>query len=438
MSKLSLLAALVTLTTACTITTSEVPDDGDSLSGVAADSSFRFPAEWEPHESIWLSWPTYENVKGRPSQTVLMDIIRALEGHVKVDILAGTKADVALIQSELQASGVPTSHVRMHVVQHNDIWIRDTGANFLKNGLGELKIVDLNFNTWGYEATTSKNSLLEENVDKAIAAEMKLKTVQTKVVTEGGALEFNGQGTLISTEHVALQRNPGMTLATIEAEYKRLYNVKKVIWMKRGIMDDDQTFEGPLPGGLYTTITTGGHVDEFVRFIAKSTVLLAKPTAEERANNPIAAESGRRLDENRAILARQMTESGKPITIIDMPMADQLVETMKPGDGVYDYIAELDYKDGSTFPKGKPIRAILASSYLNYIVTNGVVIAPKYFKAGRPESTRLKDAEAKRKLEEAFPGRKVVQVDAENINLGGGGLHCITQQQPATKNAARP
>lgn len=419
---------------ACVEPGADALDEGAAGDGKAdaagRTDAFRFPAEWEPHESIWMSWPTYENVQGRPSTTVQLDMIRALVGHVPVDLIAAADADVPVIRAALASAGIPASAVRVHVVPHVDIWMRDMGPVFLTSPTGERQIVDLGFNTWGYEATTSPNSRTEEAVDRRIARELGLGTRKTQLVAEGGALEFNGHGTMISTESVALQRNPGKTLAEIEATYKRLFNLDKVIWMKRGVMEDDQTFDGPLPGGAYTVITTGGHADEFVRWVGPSTVLMANPSAAERASDPIAAESGRRLDEDRAILARETDESGHPIRIIDMPMPDPIFETMRPGDGVYDYIAGLDYAGGSTFPAGQPVKTIIAASYLNFVVTNGVVLVPRYDKPGRPESTRRKDEQARRTLAAAFPGRQIVQIDAENVNLGGGGMHCITQQQP--------
>lgn len=398
----------------------------------ANHGGFTFPAEFDKHESIWLSWPTYENVTGRPSEAVQMEIIRALEPYVKVDVIAQDDEEVAKIKELLAKSAVPTHHLRFHTVTHNDIWIRDMGPLFLRNHKNKLKVVDFKFNTWGYETTDSENSKVEEAVDRLIAKELKLPTIRSNMVMEGGALEFNGKGTLITTESVAFQRNPNMTKVEMENEFKRLFGVKKIIWMKRGLMEDDQTFKGKLPGDLYTVITTGGHADEFVRFVNHNTVLLAEASPHDRAHDPIAKVSGERMDENLKILRYAGDQDGRPLKIVRMPMPDPIIETLSPGDGVYEYIKGLNYEDGSVFPHGEPVKAIIASSYLNYVVTNGVVLAPAYWKPGRPETTKQKDEEAVRILQSVFPGRKIIQINPENINTGGGGMHCITQQQPAT------
>lgn len=397
------------------------------------NNDFSYPAEWEEHDAIWLSWPTYENLKGKPSYTVHLEIIKALDGHVAAHVLVQDAKEADYVRTLLQKKKISSKHVKFFHVPHNDVWIRDMGPLFVKNSNGKLKVVDFNFNTWGYESQSSENSRAEEAIDRAVANTLNLPTLKSQIVSEGGGLEFNGRGTLITTESVALQRNPGLKLADVEAEYKRLFNLTKVIWLKQGLYEDDHTFRGRLPGNVYTVITTGGHIDEFARWVDPTTVLLAEASEQERNHDPIAKVSGERMDENYKILQNSTDQAGNKINIIRMPMPDPIFVTLKPGDGTYDYIKKLKYEDGSKFPQGKPVKAILAASYLNYVVTNGLVIAPKYYQPGRPQSTKVKDAEAKKILESAFKGRKVVQINPEIVNAGGGGMHCITQQQPISQ-----
>ena len=178
-------------------------------------------------------------------------------------------------------------------------------------------------------------------------------------------------------------------------------------------------------------ITTGGHVDEFVRFAGPRTILLAEIPEEEAREDPIAAISRERLLVAERILREATDVEGRPFEIVRMPVPDTLFATMRAGDGVFDYLRTLEYEDGSVIAPDDEIRVVWASSYLNFIVTNGLVVVPQYAAPDRPETLRAKDAEARRILSEVFPGREIVGVDPAPVNLGGGGIHCISQQMPA-------
>ncbi|MEM9798839.1 MAG: agmatine deiminase family protein [Planctomycetota bacterium] len=398
----------------------------------AAPRGLTFPAEFEPHESIWMAWPSYENKAGVPTEPLIVELIGLMEGHVAVDLIIN-EGDEANVLAALSAAGVPRNHLTIHEVPHGDVWMRDMGPIFGIGADGRLGIVDFGFNTWGYEETTSENSRLEEAVDRRIAERLGLPTVRTELVSEGGNREVNGAGVMIACEAVELQRNPGWTRDEIERELLTMLGQEKLIWIPEGMAEDELTFRGRLPGGVYTTITTGGHVDEFVRFCGPRTILLAEISAEEATRDPIAAISRPRLEEARRILEAETTVDGEPFEIVRIPTPDSLFETLRAGDGVFDYIQPLEYEDGSVIAPDDEVRVVWASSYLNFIITNGLVIMQTYWKPGRPESLREKDAEAKRVLSSVFPGREIVGVDAEAVNLGGGGIHCITQQMPAVQ-----
>ncbi len=398
----------------------------------AADTSFTFPAEWGPHESIWMGWPPQEYVASRPFADVQMEIIRALRGHVKVDLVVQDAAEEARVRRLFRDRKVPHEHVRFHPVPHTDIWFRDIGPLFVQGPKGALKVVDLKFNLWGTADLTDKSARIDDAVDRLIAARLKAPTISSSMILEGGALEFNGRGTVITTEAVVFDRNPKMSKAAAEAELKRLFNVRKVVWVKEGLPEDDNPLRGVLPGKLFT-LGTNGHVDEFVRFVDARTLLLAEVTREEAAANPIARIARKRLETAFHSLSKATDQDGKPFRILRVPAADHLVNTVKPGDYVYDeLLSKYEYRDGTRIRKGEAIKVIAATSYLNFLVTNGVVLVARYGQPGRPKSVRDKDEKARRLLAELFPGRKIVQINAENINLGGGGIHCITQQQPAS------
>ncbi len=396
-----------------------------------AQEVFTFPAEFEPQESIWMAWPTYEYKRGQPLEPILAEIIGATEGHVQIDLIAQDEEEITQIRKLLQENEVPYEHVRFHSVPHGDIWMRDMGPIFLRGSRRNLRIADFKFNVWGYEDPNSDGSRLEERVDRLIAQELGLETVESQLISEGGNHEFNGKGTMMAVEAVERQRNPDWTLEEIGKELKRVLGQKKLIWLKEGMAEDELTFRGKLPGDVYTVITTGGHIDELARFADAHTVLLAEITDDERASDPIAAISDERLDENLKILENATCQDGHPLKIVRMAVPDSIFDTMKAGDGVFDYIQRLQYEDGSVIEPGDEIKVVAATSYLNFHITNGLVLMQTYWEPGRSASLKRKDEEAKRILGEVFPDREIVAINALRVNLGGGGLHCILQQQPA-------
>ncbi len=418
--------AVVSLTGLLACTADPAPATGED----SPAESFVFPAEFEPHRALWMAWPTYENKRGLPTEPLLIEIIRATEGRVAIDLLAQDDDEAAAIRERFRREGVPDGHVTIHAVPHGDVWMRDMGPIFLRGDRGGLRVVDFGFNMWGYESPDSPNSRLEEAVDRHVAELLGLEVEKSTLISEGGSREFNGRGVMLAVEAVELQRNPGWTLEAMDEEFRRTLGVSKVIWLAEGMAEDELTFRGRLPGGVYTVITTGGHVDEFARFADPETILLAEITEEERRTDPIAAISHERLEESFRRLSAATDQDGNPFRIVRVPAPDSLFDTMRAGDGVFDYIQPLEYEDGSSIAPDDEIRVVAAASYLNFQVTNGLVLAQKYWKPGMPESLREKDERAVAILREVFPGREVVPLDAMAVNLGGGGIHCILQQEP--------
>jgi agmatine deiminase len=226
-----------------------------------------------------------------------------------------------------------------------------------------------------------------------------------------------------------------MTKEQMEAEYKRLLGVTNIVWLKTGLREDDHTFLSPIETAdgtkAYTVVTTNGHIDEFARFVNDSTIILAKVDEEElRAKDPIAIENNKRLEENFAILQNAKDSNGNSFHIIRFPMPQIILKKMKPGDEVYEYIKTLDFQDGSVFPTDKTIDVIAAASYLNFTITNNVVLAQKYYREGGDIKILERDTQVKNLLQELFPAKEIIMIDAMAVNLGGGGIHCITMHEP--------
>ena len=266
------------------------------------------------------------------------------------------------------------------------------GPIFVKDRQNRLKVVDFGFNNYSRDGDPHYIDV-EGQVDRLTAQKLGLPVINTKLVSEGGAIETNGRGTMMVTEAVALKRNPGMTKKQIEDEYKRVLGVKKVIWLKKGLAEDDRI--------------TSGHINEMARFANPNTILLAQVLPGDKNTNSTSQESYRRLEENYRILLHSTDQDGKPFRIIRIPMPPTLY--------------------GDVTDTGEiPVR-----SYLNYAVTNGAVLLQTYWKPGRSDTLRTTENRVKDIFRRVFPGRDIISINAENVNLWGGGIHCITQHMPA-------
>ncbi|MEY4768086.1 MAG: hypothetical protein RL637_725, partial [Pseudomonadota bacterium] len=204
-------------------------------------STVRKPAEWEAQEAIWLIWPNFNFLKSKPVVNVHLQIIKSLANHVKVNLIVQNQREIELAKHALTKRHIAYDHVNFKIIPHFDIWIRDFGAIFVKTADNQLNVVDLNFNVWGYETPTSDIGKLNESIDRTIAQQLKLPTLKTSMIMEGGGLEFNGSGTVITTESVIFDRNPLMSKSEVESEFNRLFGAKNVIWLKKGLAEDDRT-----------------------------------------------------------------------------------------------------------------------------------------------------------------------------------------------------
>lgn len=408
----------------------------------------RVPAEWEAQESVWMSWPTYDNKHDWSAADVYAEIFKAVLPTAYVDLIIPDEASrqdaIALMQGYGISQELINAKMRFHVIDYADIWLRDTGPIFVKAG-DSTAAIDFKFDGWGWGLSFIKDEaykdgiILDEGLDRRIAQSQYIPYIPSSLIMEGGALEFNGKGTVLVSEDVVFQRNPSWTKAAVEAEFKRLLGTKKVIWLK-GYLGNDahpvlnapfQVAFNDIPQNVYTLLTTNGHTDEFIRFINENTVLLAEaPSAEEAAHNPIAAKSRETILQTKQILQSSTTESGKPFIIIDFPEVKPLYVDLDSNDDMYNLMITLNFAvlGKQNIPDDVPMKGVLAASYLNYFVINNVVLLAKY--AGYDASMAAHDEAARQKLQQAFPGKTVVQIDAKAINVGGGGMHCITKQMP--------
>ena len=391
------------------------------------------PAEFDQQEALWIIWPQVEHKKGFSTGDVSLAIIKAVARNQKVVLVCADSNMYVSAISFIKDQNIRLNNLSLIVIPSIEYWVRDYGPSFVKTDRG-LAVVDFQFDMWGYSDTTDVDSIIDGDFDKKAAKILGISTIYSPLVSEGGNRESNGKGVIMASKWVDQGRNPDWTLEEITAEYKRVLGADKVLWLNKGVYEDDHTFRGPLTlqngEKAYTAVTTDGHIDEFARFINDSTIVLAY-VPEEDLDDPIAQENHRRMEENLALLADATTVDGRAFTIVRMPLPKTMVFSMKPGDSVYDYISTLDYMDGSTFPQGEEVKIIAASSYLNFTITNELVIGQKFWREGMDEGINIRDEQVRALLKELFPNRTVIMIDAIAVNLGGGGIHCITMHQPA-------
>jgi agmatine deiminase len=337
---------------------------------------YRMPAEWEPHSATWLSWPhnsnTWPGQNMAHVEAVYIDIIRALHTGETVNLLVNSAEISDSVASRLSQAGVSLDAVRIHVIPTNDAWIRDYGPNFIVRP-GVDKPIAFNkwhFNSWGGKYKWDK----DEQVGLTIADRLDMPVFHLDIILEGGAIECNGQGVCITTEQCLFNknRNPNLGREDMEHYLKDYLGVRKVIWCQGEIEGDD----------------TDGHIDNLMRFVSPNTILTAWEDDPQDPNHKC-------LKENLETLKAATDQDGKAFNVVRLPM---------PG-----------YVLGN--------KSRLPASYANFYIGNQVVLLPVY---GHPN-----DETARSIVQKHFPTRKVVCIPSQTFIWGLGGIHCVTQQQPA-------
>lgn len=360
-----------------------------TLDSTPKKDGFRMPGEFEEHAGAYMLWPQRpDNWRngGKPAQKTFAQVAEAIAEFEPVTV--GVNDD----QYENARNMLP-DQVKVIEISNNDSWIRDCGATFVKNDHGELRAVDWTFNAWG---GLVDGLYFPWDKDDRVAQKM-AELEQTDryrlddFVLEGGSIHVDGQGTLITTEECLLSegRNPQLSKAQIEEVLKEHLNLEKIIWLKKGIYQDE----------------TNGHVDNIANFVKPGVVALAWTDDQNDPQYEISKE-------NLAILENATDAQGRKLKVVKLRVPKPVLITKAESEGV-------DAVDG-TLPRTEGER--LATSYINYYTANGGIIFPLF--------NDPMDKEAQKVLSELYPDRKVVGVPAREILLGGGNIHCITQQVP--------
>lgn len=381
---------------------------------------YTIPSEFEEQEYIWLSWVESGFLGGEPFYVTALNAMKEITPFTKVRLFYGPQLSYdkeqmkSRIYQKLIEHSIDTSRVTLFYNDQNYGAIQDPGPIFLKNEKGEFALADFKF------IHPDKRT---ESIDRNIAVQLGLPTISSDMISEGGAWQTNGEGTMLLVESVELDRNKSMTKTQIESEYKRVIGVKKIIWLKKGPKEEEW---GKLENGKYG-IGTGGHIDEFCRFVNPTTVLLASVNEKDTSSNEISKESFRRMEENFQILKQSTNQDGKAFDIIRLPAGPLMTKKV-----AYKSLteAEQSWFDNVTTDS---IEFYLATGYMNFIIANKVIITAKFWKEGLPNEFKHRDELEKQILEKAFLGRKIVQIDCMPLHHDGAGIHCHSRNQPKGK-----
>jgi agmatine deiminase len=358
--------------------------------GLPQELGFRMPAEWDRHEGTWIAWP--HNAADWPGKFaaipwIYAEIVRLLSQHETVNILVDTEAQQQRARGILGRAGANLERVRFHLWATDRVWLRDSGPIFVKNAAGNLAITNWKFNAWAKYDDWKLDDQIPSRAAQLLGLPQWQPVASTadglehRLVLEGGSIDVNGQGTLITTEECLLseiqQRNPGIGRERLETAFHDYLGIEQVLWMDRGVAGDD----------------THGHVDDITRFVGPGTIVTAvEPNAADENHAPLA--------ENLARLKAARDLQGKQFTVVELPLPRPVVFR------------------GQRLP----------ASYANFYIANGLVLVPTFHDAN--------DRVALGILGELFPDREVIGIHCVDLVWGLGTLHCMTQQQPS--GVARP
>lgn len=349
-----------------------------------AHAGFRMPAEWEPHAATWIAWPhNPEDWPGKfePIPWVYAEIVRHLAAGEKVNILVNDAAQREAARKVLRQARVPLGPVRFYIQPTDRVWTRDSGAIFVTSRRRQLGATLWRFNAWAKYSDWTRDQHVAGLMARETGAEAWQPVKQTgrkpsRLVLEGGSIDVNGRGTLLTTEECLLsrkqQRNPGVSRREYERAFAEYLGCPNVVWLKNGISGDD----------------THGHVDDMARFVAPDTVLIASETNKRDENYVLLCENLGRLREARL-------ENGRRLKVKTLPMPAPVVFR------------------GQRLP----------ASYANFYIANCAVLVPTF--------NDPNDRVALNTLAECFPKRRIAGIHCGDFIWGLGAIHCMTQQQPA-------
>lgn len=394
-------------------------------------SAHSFPPEWHTHDAVWMGWSEYVSESNDHTQLRLA-MLKALTPHVRVAMIVPDAATQAHVTGLMTNAGVRAEAVTFHIQPTVDVWVRDCGPLFVSDGRS-LELAAFDWRNYGFPwPYTNPASLSRGAVDQEIAARLGLAQRSSDVVAEGGGLEVNSR-VLVTYRDAMMQRNPGKTLAEVESELLRLYGKEKLIWLDRAPITD-RVLTGPKVANFFGW-GANGHVDEYVRFVSEDTILVGEVSEEERGRDALMRLDHEILLENRRQLEAARDPDGNPFNVVPVPVPDV---------GPFLRRRTLTSDDFSVFPGGFDMRThyrdfamgdevieVPAVSYLNFLVTNGVILSAQYGGEGRPDHLAESDARFEAILRTYFPDHEIAQIHPIIANWDGGGMHCLTQQQPA-------
>jgi agmatine deiminase len=333
---------------------------------------YRMPAEWEPHSATWLSWPRREGISFPDSYDRVVPTLRAMLAALlesePVNINVSNGAHEAEARKVLD--GLPNENLTFHEIPTNEPWCRDHGPIFLtRDPEPRLAVIDWDYNAWGGKYPPCD---LDDVVPTRVAQELDLPVFYPRMILEGGSIDVNGAGALLTSESCLLNpnRNPQLSRNQIEERLRDYLGVEEILWLGNGIEGDD----------------TDGHIDDLTRFVGERAVVTVVENSESDANYvPLQANLER---------LRRLTIRGKPLEISELPMPAKIVR--------------------------EDLR--LPASYANFYIANKSVLLPTFADPNDDEAVTV--------LQRAFPERRVVPIDCRELIWGLGAFHCLTQQQP--------
>ena len=341
------------------------------------EDGFAMPPEWAPHGRCWLAWPARSDVWGAERLAAARQVCADVARAI-ADFEPVTV--VARPQLTAEASLQLGQGISVAPMAHDECWMRDTGPTFLTDGGSRLAGVDWRFNGWGERSPAWEQ---DAGLARAVLERIGAPRYEAPVVLEGGAFHVDGEGTCVVCAESLLdpRRNPGLGRAEMEAVLRDYLGVETVIWLEAGLVDDP----------------SGGHVDNLACFARPGVVLALVSRDPNDDNHPI-------LEDNLARLRAATDARGRTLEVLEVEQPARRTRE----------------ESGRRLPL----------SYINFYLANGAVIAPMFDDA--------KDKGARAAISTAFPDRQLVPIDASDLVYGGGGIHCITQQQPALAPAPPP
>jgi agmatine deiminase len=345
----------------------------DANAKTPTELGYRMPAEWEPHSATWLSWPRREGISFPGSFDRVLPTLRAMvEALIESEqVCINVCNDAHEAEAREVLRGVPMKRIAFHRIPTNEPWCRDHGPIFLtREADPKLAIVDWDYNAWGGKYPPCD---LDEVVPTRVSEILDLPVFYPRMILEGGSIDVNGAGVLLTSESCLLNRNrnPQMSRKQIEQQLRDFLGVREILWLGDGIEGDD----------------TDGHIDDLARFVSERTIVTVIEENRDDANY-------RPLQENLARLS-QMKIGDRPIEIVTLPMPKKIVR--------------------------EDLR--LPASYANFYIANSCVLLPTFADPS--------DEIALSVLQELFPTRRVIGIDCRELIWGLGTFHCLTQQQPA-------